>query len=193
MNYKKDLKLAFPKSLWYQLSTSNTFSSRCKLHNKPTWNKRINISNWQIFKVKLKVNLFAEFHSTYVNVWLTKKKKGFLYSCGILFLKNDSRKGGEILYRRFPPKKKKRKLYSRNITKPGRKRFFNNQRHSYSPPHENNELHVVRPVENMWGTMLKKHLSCIKSIRYFTHEWKTAYKEKGLYSDKLITFFMYDD
>lgn len=117
MNYKKDLKLAFPKSLWYQLSTSNTFSSRCKLHNKPTWNKRINISNWQIFKVKLKVNLFAEFHSTYVNVWLTKKKKGFLYSCGILFLKNDSRKGGEILYRRFPPKKKKKEVIFKEYNK----------------------------------------------------------------------------
>lgn len=35
VNYKKDLKLAVPKSLWYSLSTSNTFCSHCKLYNKP--------------------------------------------------------------------------------------------------------------------------------------------------------------
>lgn len=57
VNYKKDLKLAVPKSLWYSLSTSNTFGSLCKLYNKPTWNKRINISNWQSFEGEVKSKL----------------------------------------------------------------------------------------------------------------------------------------
>jgi len=83
--------------------------------------------------------------------------------------------------RRFPP------------TKPGRKRFFNKQRHSHWPPHENNELHIVSPVQNVEYNAEKKSQQHKINAIFYTWMKNCQQVERSISLDKLVTLFMYDD
>lgn len=157
---KKDLKLAFPNSLWYQLSTSNTLRSHCKLHDKPTWNKRIHISKLRDFQGEVESKLVHWVSFTRVNVWLTKI--GFLYSCGVSISKNDSRGANSFLG----------DFLQQNLEGKG------------SSTSKDTPIYLLRKtmsfiLSRQYKTCTmqeKKSLSSIKSIWYFTHEWKTVCK-----------------